>query len=29
MVVALINAIYLLNVNEILDGTGGGFVQYA
>ncbi|MBR6968463.1 MAG: terminase [Ruminococcus sp.] len=27
MVVALINAIYLLNVNEILDGTGGGFVQ--
>ena len=29
MVVALINAIYLLNVNEILDGIGGGFVQYA
>jgi phage terminase large subunit-like protein len=27
MVVALINAIYLLNVNEILDSTGGGFVQ--
>ena len=29
MVVALINAIYLLNVNELLGGGSGGFVQYA
>ena len=27
MTVSLINAVYLLNVNEILETEGGGFVQ--